>query len=179
MFLPSEHRFRLRRGCNARIGQTALDLTIAIKFAQSFRCCDSRDDQGPVFGGATILGDPDLVAGTAKRIKIRHYLVPVEQLAVGADLVPEVRFRSGNGSERRRYQEATENQGASQPRPQKRLGPQISGPRAFACARRTPPLHTLNYRPGFTPLRRAAVWATPFPSTNGSAASRRGKNNSR
>ena len=92
-----EHRFRLRRGGDPRVGETALNFAITIEIPQRFRRRDRRDDKRPALRRSTVLHYTDLVAGSGGDCEPGNDFVPVQKLSVGSDGVAEVSRRRGDG----------------------------------------------------------------------------------
>src|SRR6266404_2668633 len=84
-------------GGDARVGQTPLDFAVTIEIAQGLRHGNSGGDERPSLDRLAQFFDADFVAGFFERVKIRDDFVPVEQLAIDADLVPEMAGRRGDG----------------------------------------------------------------------------------
>ena len=68
-----------------------------IEIAQRFWRSNGGGDERPPLDRLAQLLDADFVAVLFERVKVGDNLVPVEQLAIDADLVPQMTGRLGDG----------------------------------------------------------------------------------
>ena len=91
-----KQRLGLGRGGDARVGQTALDVTEMVEAAKGVGSGNGSDDEGTTFRGTSKFIDADAIGGVRQELAIGDDLRPIEELAVGADFVMEEGFGGGN-----------------------------------------------------------------------------------
>src|SRR5882762_1605087 len=92
-----DETFGFSFGGDARVGQTPLDFPVTIEITQGFRRGNRSGDERPSLDRLAQFLDADFVAGFFERLKVGDDFVPIEQLAIDADLVPEMAGGRGNG----------------------------------------------------------------------------------
>ncbi len=85
-----EKRFGLLRGSETRVGETALDVDVAVEMFDSVGVGNGRGDEGSAFGGLAEFIDLDAVARFGEGLEVADDLVPIENGLVVADWVAEV-----------------------------------------------------------------------------------------